>query len=79
MNKWKSIEKAPRDGSFMLLSGGKVCESHYGSKDKPPMVIGRWIESKYREGWFYANWDGDWRSEYKSPTHWMPLPEEPND
>ena len=70
MSDWQPIETAPKDGSWVLLGGGQHdANTWYGPGPEAPAVVGRWDK-----GWFFANWDGDYRSEYLIPTHWMPLP-----
>jgi hypothetical protein len=91
MTEWKPIETAPRDGSWLLLKGGNhgiwrdddeveqapvVCafyngKNEYWCDDANDMVD--------YEVWAYCFWDSGWRSVYVNPTHWMPLPEPPQD
>ena len=65
MNKWKSIESAPRPGKKVLLTGGfSVDIGWYGD-----------------DGWVCldnATADGlnRWIAGH-GPTHWMPLPDPP--
>ena len=64
MMQWQPIETAPRDKTMVALL-------HVGAK-------GYW---RYGVGWFMpqAGWQG-WNSEdHKFPTHWMPLPEPPEE
>ena len=84
---WQPIETAPKDGTFVLLAGGETNEDFYRDSDKPecrkrPVSAFFWCFGLYcdfeEEGaWFTTFWDGDWRSLYNNPTHWMPLPEIP--
>ena len=78
---WQPIETAPKDGTWVLLFGGKTSEDDYmrtGVLIERP-VTAFWNNSEcYDEYWAFAFWDGDWREEYSDPTHWMPLPEPPN-
>jgi len=64
---WQPIETAPKDGTFVLLSGHEL-----------PVWQGSWVGRVGRypiNGWTRFNSvDIDW-----SPTHWMPLPEPPKD
>jgi len=67
---WKTIDSAPRDGSYILLSfpggvhAGKFNDDRFAKKPRP-------------------YFDGDrtylgilWYRDHQ-PTHWMPLPEPP--
>lgn len=75
--KWQPIETAPRDGTWVLLTGGEDTEN-YG--ENGPVVSARWWQEYGPDGdwyWAYAYWDSAWRSEYKNPTHWMPPPDPP--
>ena len=73
----KPIETAPKDGTWILLIGGYDVDA--GDYFHMPAVVAFWEPmSKYSDGaWRYCFWEGDWRSEYCNPTHWMPLPEPP--
>lgn len=72
--KWQPIETGPRDGEYVILC------------NKKGTWVGRYVE-RYVSGFSPVN---PWVSmmlnhrhlEYGSshvPTHWMPLPEPPND
>jgi hypothetical protein len=77
---WQPIETAPRDGTWVLLSGGE-CDHDEESDAKTRSVVGQW--SNYCNGstvdwhWQFAWYDGGYYGEYKKPTHWMPLPAPP--
>ena len=80
---WQPIETAPRDGTFILLVGGSTDEDFYLLDTAPECckrpVVGMFKEQSFRDPedgdyWAYDFWDGDWRSHYINPTHWMPLP-----
>lgn len=77
-NEWQPIETAPRDGTFIILCGGKRDNYSPIEQENSP-VVGRWQKWPNPDSccWVYAFWDSDWRSEYINPTHWMPLPEPP--
>ena len=69
MNTWQKIDTAPKDGTWVLLAGGK--DGGWGPTG--PCVVGFWYEGD----WCYCYWDDGWRSAYTDPTHWMPCPEAP--
>jgi len=76
---WQPIETAPKDGTWVLLSGGSI---YYGwdGETFPPHVVAQFIGGpKYREEqcWQFAWYDGGYYGEYENPTHWMPLPAPP--
>lgn len=63
MSEWKTIDSAPRDGTYIIINGmknGGVCEAKWFKK------YGNW---KLRGGNFALP---------DSPTHWQPLPPPPN-
>jgi hypothetical protein len=63
--KWQPIETAPRDGSFLL---------GYYKMWKCPTII-RWQKSQYGD---FGYWDcARVCSDNIHPTHWMPLPDAP--
>jgi hypothetical protein len=71
---WGPIETAPKDETWVLITGGNPSPSEwYGSKNIPSMVVAMFFD----HAWVFDNWDGGFRSEYIGPTHWMPLPEPP--
>jgi hypothetical protein len=80
---WLPISEAPRDGTPVLLRGGKD-EDNFCF----PVVVGRWEDINeemyssekdeyiFIEGlWYYAFWDSAWRSVYSNPTHFMYIPD----
>ena len=80
---WQPIETAPKDGTFILLTGGTTSEDDYNKEgvETSRPVTAKWLNDPYCEsdsGWVYDYWDGNWRSGYDKPTHWMPLPEVPS-
>ena len=81
MNQWQPIETAPRDGTWVLIAGGRTTEDDYNSTGvlttRP--VTAFWSEPLWEEDaeWAFCFWDGDWREGYLNPTHWMPLPQPP--
>jgi len=66
---WLPIETAPKDGSWVLLCGGR----EYAEESVGPCVVAFW-DGAY---WLYCYWDSAWRSAYENATHWMPIPELP--
>ena len=62
MNEWKSIESAPKDGTWVLL--------HYERDLVPEITFWDETERKWLHDFSYSD---------KSPTHWMPLPESPEE
>lgn len=67
MTSWQPIETAPKDGTEILLF-----VDAYVTGDTPQQVVGRW---------FRSGWQESYADEYAvcEVTHWMPLPEPPND
>lgn len=64
MQTWFDIKTAPKDAEQLLLSGeGEVSIGFWSSLD----------------GWISMIWNGQTWSLGFRPTHWMPLPEPPND
>lgn len=75
---WQAIETAPKDGTLVLLCGGKTDKLDY--LNEIPQYLMRPVtafwNARFKEWWF-AYWDVLWRSRYDNPTHWMPIPELP--
>ena len=75
-SKWQPIATVPRDGTLILLSGGRSDQDKYVGKWMHfPIVTARWWDK-----WIVALADADGdivAAEYEAPTHWMPLPEPP--
>ena len=59
MDKWKTIESAPKDGADIIL---------YSHDDT---AIGFW--SDFAKDWQVGS------ERFTNPTHWMPVPESPQD
>jgi hypothetical protein len=82
MPAWQPIETAPKDGTWVLLRGGVVDDFDdyaVGPVPEPAAIVARWIgeeNASYEcNVWGIALWDGDWRTQYSGPTHWMQIPE----
>lgn len=81
MIEWRPIETAPRDGSVVLLCGGKTSEWMIGDDRIDQLlalrpVTGFWRkdEDEFNDNvWCVFYWDSGWRSTYDNPTHWSPL------
>ena len=86
---WHAIETAPKDGThvLVLLDCASVAVVHIAFYRGPT----EWEESgKYCGGWDdLEDWQGWWSytrgsvsqeklDDYRSPTHWMPLPPVPD-
>lgn len=81
MSNWRPIETAPKDGTWVLLFGGRI--SYGWDGDEPPAVVSaQW--TGYLNGsiaeprWQFAWYDGGYYGTYDGPTHWMPMPEPPH-
>ena len=68
---WQPIETAPKDGTEVLLRGGKNKWEDEGTK----LVVGFWQDDEWR----YAFIESDWRGVYENPTHWMYVPNLPKE
>lgn len=71
--RWEPIETALRDGTIVLLAGGRFfCEAreHYVSTPTTAAWYGGfWLIVGTEGGYVCPGYDG--------PTHWMPLPPVP--
>lgn len=65
--KWQPIETAPIDGTEILAGA----ESWIG--------VPYPVTSKFIDGKWATVFDGKWLPYEPQPTHWMPLPEPPED
>jgi len=74
MMDWQPIETAPKDGTWVILGGGKTTEEPMGDDkvDVKRPVVAFWNENSWK-GWEFCYWDGAWREGYENPTHWMSL------
>lgn len=75
---WQPIETAPRDGSWILLSGG-TCK---GDEDYQKRIVTGQYTNELNGGktdwhWQFAWFDGGYYGQYDNPSHWQPLPASP--
>ena len=76
MSEWQPIETAPRDDTWVLLSGGTVDWAEYAFGITCPPVV---VACRRSEEWIVSLADGGYKlTRYRSPTHWMPLPAAPS-
>jgi len=75
LTNWQPIETAPRDGTWILLTGGSVDWDWDG--DSKPRVVAAQFRERNADSWQFAWFDAGYYGEYENPTHWMPLPEPP--
>jgi len=67
MMEWKTIDSAPKDGTLILLAVKTV-----------PVLIGWWHDSVDGDPDWFTD-DGEHLTGDMTPTHWMPLPDDPAD
>ncbi len=70
MSKWQPIKTAPKDGTWVLLKGGKTPEADGRCRQ----VVAKFMPDYLDGHWTYAYWDSSCESIYENPTEWMPLP-----
>lgn len=79
---WKLIDSDTPTDQWILLKGGLTSEDNY-TKDLTDLdlqrpVVGRlskkWDTWEIDTSWDIGYWDGEWRTTYNNPTHWMELP-----
>ena len=76
--KWLPIETAPKDGTCVLVSGGRAREDKGCGYDKWESRVGSVDMCCFS----YRTWYGDETRDgimIHEPTHWMPLPEPPEE
>lgn len=75
--KLKPIETAPKNGTRVLLVGGRVCSDVAGGSERIDYVSAYWTDTDYTkdddiwtvtEASYYA-------TRYIEPTHWTELPD----
>lgn len=71
--KWRPIETAPKDGTLILLSGGELKRAYIGKRGRTETING------YDEFWWAEDYNSTYGCRKVHPTHWMPLPEPPED
>ena len=90
MTEWRSIESAPKDGSWLLLYAPGI-ERDYDAENAPQITVGTWNSQTYSEPvwlsaeteaefWDYGGYTGAGMSVHLreiQPTHWMPCPDAP--
>jgi len=78
---WHPIETAPKDGTYILVTGERYDDLHL-----PPVAITRWIKKEY-EDWEQVNNntmkrvikdDSHWDYCGISEEYWQPLPALPH-
>ena len=76
---WQPIETAPKDGTFVLITGGHPGYGWDGPDDLiPPCVVASY-QINHRKlqilgGWQFAVYEDGYYGVWENPTHWMPLP-----
>jgi hypothetical protein len=72
--KWQPIETAPKDGTEILVYKRYRKYQEWVGKDEYDF----YIHISFYDGgdWYISAYDPPWGNQ---PTHWMPLPEPPND
>lgn len=71
----RPIRTAPRDGTWVFVGGGDGIDELMWEGKRPRWVAAKYLP-KYGE-WAFDYWDGDFRSIYRNPTHWLPIPNSP--
>lgn len=74
-HQWKTIESAPKDGSWLLLCGGELADQRPGYEKRP--VVARWENVD----WFVSDFDDGFGIGlyYYEPTYWTNVPTLPNE
>jgi len=65
---WQPIETAPRDGTAILAAWNMLYKAKRWTVQPVVFLYGGWLHS----------WDEDEELPLE-PTHWMPLPQPPNE
>lgn len=75
MSDWQPIETAPKDGGWLLLNGD-------GPGFRKCTVVGYWGKVNTGDTLKFGDeemWRRTFGGEPMRPTHWMPLPEPPEE
>ena len=79
MSDWQPIDTAPKDGTWILLGGGRTDDE----KGDRSIAVGQWTNylngSETEWHWQFAWYDGGYYGFYEEPTHWMQLPKAPDE
>lgn len=77
MSDWQPIDTAPKDGTVILLAGGTWGDDELA--DAPRVMAARWYKTnRGNYCWNACEAEAGYSIfPYKNPTHWMPLPEPP--
>ncbi len=77
---WLPIDTAPKDGTWILVSGGETDDE----EEARGVAVASWtrefngsVDDRCSR-WQFAKYDGGYYGEYINPTHWMPLPAAPD-
>ena len=70
---WQPIETAPKNGTWVLVTGGYI-DYCWEGETQPDVTAAQYV---INIGWQMAWYDSGYYGGYKSPTHWMPLPKPP--
>ncbi len=76
---WQPIETAPKDGTWILLCGGRIEYGWCQEDEKPSAVVAQYAGLSKNPVWQFAWYDSGYYGKYIEPTHWMPLPKPPVD
>jgi hypothetical protein len=73
---WQPIETAPRDGTWILLTGGVY---HDETGERPSLIAAKWMTISGFPAWIVGYLQSGFHySNYDDPSHWMPLPIPPS-
>jgi hypothetical protein len=78
---WQPIASAPKDGTFVLLGGGRTSGDDL-EEGGPAVRVVRWLErgDVSWPGWYIAVLEGGFNCVgYWDPTHWAPIPKGPEE
>jgi hypothetical protein len=82
---WRPIETAPLDGTPLLLFCPGM-NSWNRLSGMPDIIVGLWTSGPFETGWYgdigdvdqgYESTGAYFERTQLSPTHWMPLPDDP--